>query len=150
MGNKFSFNDLKNNVYKCVTTELDEPEIKKENNIKNVKNKIALRAINPNISYEYENVETQNQIKEEIINKYKDSDSSLKATQLVESDIATLGSIIKDEIIKEKKENPDKFLNIDEIIKDENNENFAVGVLAKSLEDAGICQLLKKNQKILI
>ena len=147
MGNKFSFNDLKNNVYKCVTTELDEPEIKKENNIKNVKNKIALRAINPNISYEYENVETQNQIKEEIINKYKDSDSSLKATQLVESDIATLGSIIKDEIIKEKKENPDKFLNIDEIIKDENNENFAIGVLAKSLEDAGISTVIEKKSE---
>ena len=147
MGNKFSFNDLKNNVYECVTTELDEPEIKKENNIKNVKNKIALRAINPNISYEYENVETQNQIKEEIINKYKDSDSSLKATQLVESDIATLGSIIKDEIIKEKKENPDKFLDIDEIIKDENNENFAVGVLAKSLEDAGISTVIEKKSE---
>ena len=147
MGNKFSLNDLKNNVYECVTTELDEPEIKKENNIKNVKNKIALRAINPNISYEYENVETQNQIKEEIINKYKDSDSSLKATQLVESDIATLGSIIKDEIIKEKKENPDKFLNIDEIIKDENNENFAIGVLAKSLEDAGISTVIEKKSE---
>ena len=147
MGNKFSFNDLKNNVYECVTTELDEPEIKKENNIKNVKNKIALRAINPNISYEYENVETQNQIKEEIINKYKDSDSSLKATQLVESDIATLGSIIKDEIIKEKKENPDKFLDIDEIIKDENNENFAIGVLAKSLEDAGISTVIEKKSE---
>ena len=88
-------------------------------------------------------LKTQNQIKEEIINKYKD----LKVTQLVESDIATLGSIIKDEIIKEKKENPDKFLNIDEIIKDENNENFAVGVLAKSLEDAGICTVIEKKSE---
>ena len=63
MGNKFSFNDLKNNVYECVTTELDEPEIKKENNIKNVKNKIALRAINPNISYESEKKKLNNQMK---------------------------------------------------------------------------------------
>ena len=63
MGNKFSFNDLKNNVYECVTTELDEPEIKKENNIKNVKNKIALRAINPNISYESEKKKLNKQMK---------------------------------------------------------------------------------------
>ena len=148
MGNNFSeLKDLNNQVYKCVMTELDEPEIKKEDDTNKLKNKIVKRAINPNISYKYENLPTQNQIKEEIINKYKDPDSVLKTTQLVESDIATLGSIIKEEIIKEKNENPDKFLDIEEIIQDEDNENFAVGVLAKSLENAGISTVIEKKSE---
>ena len=145
--NNFStLKDLNNRVYDCVMTELDEPEIDLENNKNKLKNKIVKRAINPNINDEYEKIPTDH-IKEEIINKYKDSDSVLKTTQLVESDIATLGSIIKEEIIKEKKENPEKFLDIDEIIQDENNENFAVGVLAKSLENAGISTVIEKKSE---
>jgi len=153
--------DIKDKTQNCILTEInEEPEIQKENKKLNtnpiltdinepkieenniLKNKIAKRAINPNYVIDTNIV---SKTKKNIINKYKDPDSVLKTTQQIESDIATLGSILKEEIIKEKKDNPEKFLNIDEIVKDENNENFAIGILAKSLEDSGICTVIEKN-----
>jgi len=52
--------------------------------------------------------------------------------------ILSFGSLMKTQIEKEKKENPEKFLNVDEIIKNENNNYFGVSVLAKSLEEQGM------------
>ena len=47
---------------------------------------------------------------------------------------------MKNEIEKEKKENPTKFIEIKEAIKkeNENQELFALGLLAQNLEDSGI------------
>ena len=56
-----------------------------------------------------------------------------------------MGDIIKDEILIEKTENPEKFVNVNEAIKNENNENFAISLLAKNLEDNGITTAVEKN-----
>ena len=53
---------------------------------------------------------------------------------------------MKDEILIEKKENPEKFVKINEVIKDENNENFAISLLAKNLEESGIVTAVEKNE----
>ena len=51
---------------------------------------------------------------------------------------------MKDEILIEKK-NPEKFVEINEAIKDESNENFALSLLAKNLEESGIVIAVEKN-----
>ena len=52
---------------------------------------------------------------------------------------------MKIEIEKEKKDNPEKFNDIEEIIKNENNDYFSVGILAKTLEEQGITVAVEKN-----
>lgn len=121
-------------------TDIYDP-IKEEKKIV-LKNEIAKRAINSNYVIDDD---IASKTKNYIFNEYNNPDSVLKTIQQIESDIATLGTILKEEIIKEKKTNPEKFYNIDELLKDENNENFAIGVLAKSLEDCGICTAIEKN-----
>jgi hypothetical protein len=54
---------------------------------------------------------------------------------------------MKKEIIEEKKNNPEKFISIEDAIKEENkNEGvFCLGILAKNLEDMGIITAIEKN-----
>ena len=56
-----------------------------------------------------------------------------------------IGNIIKDEILIEKKENPNKFINIEEEIKNEKSDNFAISLLAKTLENNGITTAVEKE-----
>jgi len=62
-------------------------------------------------------------------------------------DMCVLGSIMKEEIIEEKKNNPEKFISIEDATKEENKNNgtFCLGILAKSLEDMGITTAIEKN-----
>ena len=62
-------------------------------------------------------------------------------------DMCVLGSIMKKEIIQEKKNNPEKFISIEEATKEENKNNgtFCLGILAKTLEDMGIMTAIEKN-----
>ena len=142
---KENINNKNNQTYNNQNqNKQDINESKKEEKKINLKKEIAKRAINPDYIIDKDIV---TKTKDNIINKYKEPDSVLKTTQQIESDIATLGSILKEEIIKEKNEHPEKFLNIDELVKDEKNESFAIGILAKSLEDYGICAVIEKKQE---
>ena len=62
-------------------------------------------------------------------------------------DMCILGSIMKEEIIEEKKNNPEKFITIEEATKEENKDSqtFCLGVLAQSLENMGITTAIEKN-----
>ena len=53
-----------------------------------------------------------------------------QTTETLENMIA-MGDIIKDAIIIEKKENPEKFVNINEAIKNEKDDNFAISYWQK-------------------
>ena len=63
-------------------------------------------------------------------------------------DMCILGDILKKEIIEEKKENPEKFIPIEEALKIENKEdpNYILGLLAKRLENIGITTLIEKDK----
>ena len=54
---------------------------------------------------------------------------------------------MKEEIIEEKKNNPEKFISIEEATKEENknNETFCLGILAQNLENMGITTAIEKN-----
>lgn len=67
-----------------------------------------------------------------------------QTTETLENMI-TMGDIIKDAIIIEKKENPEKFVNINEAIKNEKDDNFAISLLAKNLENNGITTAVEKE-----
>ena len=62
-------------------------------------------------------------------------------------DMCVLGSIMKEEIIEEKKNNPEKFISIEEATKEENKnqQTFCLGILAQNLEDMGITTAIEKN-----
>ena len=66
-----------------------------------------------------------------------------QTTETLENMI-TMGDIIKDAIIIEKK-NPEKFVNINEAIKNEKDDNFAISLLAKNLENNGITTAVEKE-----
>ena len=63
-------------------------------------------------------------------------------------DMCILGSIMKKEIIEEKKKEPEKFISIEEATKEENTNNdiFCLGILAQQLENIGITTAIEKNE----
>jgi hypothetical protein len=63
--------------------------------------------------------------------------------------MCTLGNKIKNEIIEEKKSNPDKFISIEQATKNTKkiDELFCIGLLAKNLESFGVITAIEKNPK---
>ena len=61
--------------------------------------------------------------------------------------MAIMGTIVKEQIIEEKKLNPKKFLTIEEAVKSENKDTplFIIGLLAKNLENQGITTAIEKE-----
>ena len=77
----------------------------------------------------------------EISNIYKKEE-----TKEVLEDMCIIGTIMKNEIIEEKKNNPDKFIPTEKALKETNNKQiFCLGVLAQSLENFGIVTAIEKN-----
>ena len=76
-------------------------------------------------------------------NKYKKEE---KVKEVLE-DMCILGSIMKEEIEEEKKNNPEKFISIEDAIKEEkkNDGVFCLGLLAKNLENLGMTTAIEKN-----
>ena len=62
-------------------------------------------------------------------------------------DMSALGSIMKEEIIEEKRNNPEKFISIENAVKEENKDKeiFCLGILAQCLEDIGITTAIEKK-----
>ena len=77
--------------------------------------------------------------------KKKVSDEKVKG---VLEDMCILGSIMKNEIIEEKNNNPEKFISIKEATKIENKgeDIFCLGVLAQILENIGITTAIEKSE----
>ncbi len=109
----------------------EEEKKKKEEEMKKQKKLILER------QKEYRKAQYQN-----IINSKKPE----KVEEVLE-DMCILGSIMKEEIIEEKKSNPEKFISIEEATKEENKSEgtFCLGVLAQNLESMGITTAIEKN-----
>ena len=108
--------------------KLFEEEKKK---VKEIKNKIIDK-----------HFKSKSKIKKEIIEK-KDNKN---VKELIE-DMCVLSTITKEEIIKEKKENPEKFIEIDEALKEPNKKSstFIMGLLGKKLENNGVTVAIEKS-----
>ena len=86
--------------------------------------------------------EEEEKIKEEeekLKEEKKEKEKNIKINQTLE-DMCNYGMIIKKEIIEEKEKNPEKFIEIKEALKkeEEDPDLFALGLLAQNLEDTGI------------
>jgi hypothetical protein len=68
-----------------------------------------------------------------------------KQTTKTLENMIVMGDIIKDEILIEKSENPEKFVDIEKSLKNENDDNFAISLLAKDLEKSGIVTAVEKT-----
>ena len=67
-------------------------------------------------------------------------------TKVILEDMCIIGTIMKKEIIEEKKNNPDKFIPTEKALQETNNKQiFCLGILAKSLENCGIVTAIEKN-----
>ena len=93
-----------------------------------------------------------NNKKKNIIDKQKEfrlnNPQNIKEEEVKEilEDMCVIGSIMKKEIIENKKNNPEKFIPIEKALSDKNNkEIFCLGVLAQSLENIGIETAIEKN-----
>ena len=91
--------------------------------------------------------------KKEVIKRQENlkKDANIKSEEKIKNiveDMCIMGNIMKKEIINEKKNHPEKFIPIEEAIKDKENDNginFCLGILAKSLEDIGITTAIEKE-----
>ena len=86
--------------------------------------------------------------RQENLKKDKNKKSEEKVKEVVE-DMCVLGEIMKKEIINEKKNHPEKFINIEEAIKNKEKDksNFCLAVMAKNLEDIGITTAVEREIK---
>ena len=90
--------------------------------------------------------------KKEIIDRQfalnkSDEGKKTEDVKKVLEDMCALGSIMKEEILEEKKKEPEKFISIEEAIKEENKDEgkFCLGILAQNLEKMGITTAIEKN-----
>ena len=66
-------------------------------------------------------------------------------TRILE-DMSTMGTIMKEQIIEEKRTNPEKFISEEEIIKNKSDEQtYALGVFSKVLENQGMVTAIEKD-----
>ena len=67
-------------------------------------------------------------------------------TKVILEDMCIIGTIMKKEIIEEKKNNPDKFIPTEQALQETNNKQiFCLGILSQSLENCGIVTAIEKN-----
>ena len=94
-------------------------------------------------------------IKKEIFDKQKEfrihnfndiNNTKKEEVKGVLEDMCIMGSIMKKEIIEEKKFNPEKFIPTKKALSDKDNKQiFCLGVLAQNLENLGIVTAIEKN-----
>ena len=76
----------------------------------------------------------------------KNDEKNIEKVKEVLEHMCILGRIMKEEILEEKQKNPEKFISIEEAIKEEkkNEGIFCLGLLAKNLENLGITTAIEK------
>ena len=146
-----------NSIINEANKKLEEEKKKKEEELKKKKEEELKKKIEEEEKEKKKKEEEMKKQKEEIMSRQKEYRKAKfntiiqKKPEKVEEvleDMCILGSIMKEEIIEEKKNNPEKFITIEEATKEENSKDsqtFCLGVLAQSLENMGITTAIEKN-----
>ena len=145
-----------NSIINEANKKLEEEKKKKEEELKKKKEEELKKKIEEEEKEKKKKEEEMKKQKEEIMTRQKEYRKAKfntiiqKKPEKVEEvleDMCILGSIMKEEIIEEKKNNPEKFITIEEATKEENKDSqtFCLGVLAQSLENMGITTAIEKN-----
>lgn len=85
--------------------------------------------------------------REQLLNKKYNSMNNEEKVKEVLEDMSEIGSIIKEEIIEDRKNKPNRFIPIKEATKEKNRDNgvFCLGILAQGLEQIGITTEIERN-----
>ena len=112
---------------------IDIPKEKEKDKYNNMKNKVD----------NTKKVRKKNQKPENIT----DQKTNIKINNVLE-DMCKYGAIIKREIKREKINNPEKFIDISQALKMENEDPglFALGLISKNLEDLGVETVIEDKQ----
>ena len=127
------------NIKRLNVDHINQGEFMKELNSNNIDKNIKQNSENKEEKY----VKTAE--KKDIIKRIIYSEERTKNIKYMLEDMCALGNKIKNEIIKEKQNNPNNFVSIEEAI--HINELFCLGLLAKNLENCGIITAIEKNPK---
>jgi len=94
--------------------------------------------------------EKEERLKEIIKNQFnrKLPEKNEEKIKLVLEDMCAMGKIVKEQILEEKKKNPEKFISIEEATKKENQNSdlFCLGLLAKNLEEQGMITAIERQK----
>ena len=99
-----------------------------------------------------EEEERRQNIKKEIFEKqkkFKAKKNNDEKVKIILEHMCILGNTMKKEIIEETKNEPQKFIPIEEALKEENKNSdiFCLGVLAQNLESIGITTAIERNKE---
>ena len=117
-------------------------EIKKQINIRQFNLRKNKQLINEKKN---DNIELIKQKGEAKGLSYDEIKREIDKAQILE-DMSTMGTIMKEEIIEEKKTNPEKFYSDKEIVNNKSNgQLYALGIFSKVLENQGTVTAIEKN-----
>ena len=136
INNILSFSSFKNSLKEIsLRSKISEEEIKKK--IIKGQDTIEIKKI----------PQKKKEILERQDNLRKNKNLSQKEkVKIILEDMCIMGSIMKKEIEQEKKNNPEKFIPIEEAIKEnEKSVNYCLGILAQNLENMGITTAIEKE-----
>ena len=141
--------------YKYTFSNLNREEENKnelkgeENKIDNfeIKNDDDIMISEMNKNYEYDEKEKEIEIIKEEKEKQKEKIINKKINETLE-DMCIYGNVIKKKIEEEKKNESEKFIEADEALKleEEDQQLFTLGLLSKNLESLGIEAAIEKNE----
>ena len=100
-----------------------------------------------------EKIKIRNIKKEEILKRQyiirnkteNDKNINRNKLRIILEDMCLMGNIMKEEILEQRKTNPEAFIPISEAIKDEKNDYFCLGILASALEEKGVTTAIVKD-----
>jgi len=129
----FGETELEKRIKKEKITKLKTNVLNRQKNLRSKKKEIS----------ENDNLENNNII----TNQIEKGDTNKKVNQVLE-DMCIYGYIMKEEIKEEKKNNPEKFIEVNDALnlEQEDQQLFALGLIGNNLQNSGIEVAIEKNE----
>ena len=129
----FGETELEKRIKKEKITKLKTNVLNRQKNLRSKKKEIS----------ENDNLENNNII----TNQIEKEDTNKKVNQVLE-DMCIYGYIMKEEIKEQKKNNPEKFIEVNDALnlEQEDQQLFALGLIGNNLQNSGIEVAIEKNE----
>ena len=134
----FGETELEKRIKKEKIIKLKTNVLNRQKNLRSKKREILEKE-----KFENNNLENNNIIN----NQIGKEDTNKKVNQILE-DMCIYGYIMKEEIKEEKKNNPEKFIEVNDALnlEQEDQELFALGLIGNNLQNSGIEVAIEKNE----
>ena len=156
--NELKFIFLGKEILSSSTSKLNELGLKDSSNIKVESKRKPRKSFTLREYHQELEREKIKRLKKEMIarekemrkgNITKEEEKKLQINKVLE-DMCIYSNIVKKEIKKEKEENPEKFVKIEEVLKNDEKDisMFGLALLAKTLENNGVETVIEKSDNI--